>query len=89
MTDNATVINTEDITEDFDRVRVTPCDPTSSTRYTHVARAYVEVEPNMFGQPTDVSLNEYDAVRAMVCRSVNVPSHRISWERESVSPDPV
>ena len=87
--DDAVVINTEDVTQDFDRVRVTPCDPTSGTSHTHIARVYVEIEPDVFGQTADVSLSEYDAVRALVCRAVGVPAHRISFDRDSVSADPL
>lgn len=89
MTDDTTIINTEDITDDFDRVRVTPCDPTSPRSHTHIACAYEEVERNVFAEAVDVCLNDYDAVRAIVCRAVGVPAHRIEWERDSLSPDPV
>jgi hypothetical protein len=89
MTDDTTIINTEDVTQDFDRVRVTPCDPTSPRSHTHIACAYEEIERNVFAEAVDVCLNDYDAVRAIVCRSVGVPAHRIEWERDSLSPDPV
>jgi|APHM01.1.fsa_nt_gi hypothetical protein len=85
---DAAVISVEDLTDDFDRVRVTPCKPTSTRSHTHIARVYDEVEPDIFAE-TDVSLSEYDAVRALVSRACDVPPHRICFERDSVRPDPV
>ena len=56
---------------------------------TSIACAYEGVETDVFAEAVDVCLNDYDAVRAIVCRAVGVPAHRIECERDSLSPDPV
>lgn len=84
MTTDATVVNVEDITEDFDRVRLEPCDDMS--KHTHIASVYEKVEPNVFHQVSQ-DLTDYDAVRALVCRAADVPADRIRFELEFVTVD--
>lgn len=57
----------------------------------HIACAYEGDERDVFAEAeaVGVCLNEYDAVRAMVCRAVGIPAHRIECERDSMSPGPV